>query len=410
MPTNTDLQPLIDRAAPGQTVTLPPGTFLLHDSLKLRSGVRVVGQDQTVLRKTPSFACPLADYLGYGQYEFTVTEPDRFRVGMGVHILDDEAVGFYTTVATIIGREGERFFIDRPLAHDYLPARNGRVVTVFPLVEAAGVHEAALENVILDGNAQEETFTLNGCRGGGVFALAARALTIHGVEVRNLRGDAVSFQRCIDVSVRRCHLHDVTGHGLHPGSGSVRYLMEANHVHHCGGDGLFYCLRTTHSTCAANRLEHNGRSGISIGERDTDHLITGNDIAHHRDGAISFRKPLHRSGDRVAIVDNRFHDNGAADGPAQVVIPAGLRDIRVADNSFTGDAPAMSVEPGCQRVWFTGNSVNGRPQTPRDVIGQVGFDNPHGFPAVGHEAPTLTDSGARHLNVERLDQSVIQIG
>src|SRR5262245_19029663 len=97
--TNAELQSIIDKAAVrGGVAKLPAGTFMMWDALHLRSGVRVVGsadkKKPTVLVKAPSVESPLADYLGYGHYEFTVKEPEKFRVGMGVHILDKHAMGF----------------------------------------------------------------------------------------------------------------------------------------------------------------------------------------------------------------------------------------------------------------------------------------------------------------------------
>src|SRR5438128_158095 len=101
--TNHTIQRMIDdRAArDGGTVEIPAGVYAMHDALHLRSGVRVVGERGTILRKVPSVSSPLVDYLGYGHREFTVAEPEKFRAGMGVHILDNNSGGFYTTVATI---------------------------------------------------------------------------------------------------------------------------------------------------------------------------------------------------------------------------------------------------------------------------------------------------------------------
>jgi len=143
--TNRVLQLAVDEvaAAGGGAVEIPAGTYAMRDALHLRSGVRVVGESGTVLLKQPSVSVPLQDYLGYGHYEFTVTEPDMLEAGMGVCITDDDAFGFYTTVATITGRKGDLFFIDRLLNHDYRPARNGRATTLFPIVSGCGIADAA---------------------------------------------------------------------------------------------------------------------------------------------------------------------------------------------------------------------------------------------------------------------------
>jgi len=403
--TNEVLQRAVDdvSAAGGGVVEIPAGTYMMHDALHLRSHVRVVGELGTILRKVPSVTSPLLDYIGYGHYEFSIKEPDKFRVGMGVHICDNGSGGFYDTVATIIARERGYFFIDRMLNHDYLPTAGGRVASLFSLIEGWQVTDAAVENLTLDGN-PEETLTLNGCRGGGVFLLMAQRVRLEKIEVRHYKGDAISFQQCTDIVIRRCHLHDNTGGGLHPGSGTVRYYMEGNHSHNNGGCGIFYCLRTTHSICADNRLERNGQAGISIGERDTDHLIRGNTIVGNQKQGIEFRAPLVHGGDRVRIEANVIGPNCRGDAAHEIGIPRGLQDIHIAVNTFQpGRGKALSVAPGCARISFVGNTIGGRKQEPADIEGSreaVRLEAPSNLPPVGPQALPL--DGARHLNIKKL--------
>ncbi len=399
--TNEALQSAVDAAAAagGGVVEIPAGTYRMRDALHLRDGVRVVGEPGAVLLKVPSISVPLLDYLGYGHYEFTVADPGRLAVGMGVHLTDDASMGFYDTVATIVGRDGDRFFIDRMLNHDYQPRKNGRVTAIFPIVDAQGVSDAAIENVAADGN-PDETVRLNGCRGGGVFLIGSRRVRVERVEVRHFNGDAVSFQQCVDVTVAGCRLHHNAGSGLHPGSGSVRYVMQDNRVHDNGGCGLFYCLRTTHSICAGNRLERNGEAGISVGERDTDHCIRDNDVVSNAGHGVEFRRPLAHGGDRVRIEGNRFESNhtlAAEPERVEIDIPAGLCDVHIGGNRFTGGGRALRVEPGCQRISCADNTVDGRALGAADAAGPVQFGAPDRLPPVGPEALPL--DGARHLGI-----------
>jgi hypothetical protein len=404
--TNTAIQQAVDDAAAagGGTVTIRPGLYLMHDALHLRSGVRVVGRKDVVLQKVPSAESRILDFLGYGHYEVSVAEPDRFPVGTGVHVLDNNAGGFYTTVGTVVAREGELLFINRMLNHDYHGRDNARVVSVFPIVEAEGVHDAAIEGFVIDGDCQHETFTLNGCRGGGVFLITSSRVVVRDVEVRNYRGDAVSFQQCTDILVDRCHVHHNTGTGLHPGSGTVRYVMRDNDVHDNGAWGVFYCLRTTHSICRGNTIRANARPGISVGERDTDHLIEANKITGNGQEGISFRRPERRSGDRVIVRGNDIGPNCVKDGRFEVSILSGLSEIHVLDNRFTVEkTQALGVEKGCRNVSFAGNKVGGRDARAEDVSDEAGllaWTVPAKLPAVGPSALPL--NGARHLNIAKL--------
>ena len=405
--TNAVIQRCVDEvaAAGGGTVIVPPGVYEMRDALHLRSGVRVVGRPGTVLRKAPSAESRIPAYLGYGHYEIIVAEPDRFPVGTGVHILDSGAGGFYTTVATVVDRDGDRLLISRMLNHDYHAGKNARAVSVFPVVDGEGVQDAAVEGLTIDGRAAEQSMFLNGCRGGGVFLIRSRRVAVRRVEVTGYRGDAVSFQQCADILVEGCHIHDNAGTGLHPGSGSVRYVMQDNRVHDNGGCGVFYCLRTTHSICRRNELRANGRQGISIGERDTDHWIEANKIAANGEEGVLWRGFTYQGGDRVVLTKNEIGPNGAKKKRGEVALAGGLRDVHVLENALTAaEGPAIHVGAGCRGVSIAANRIGGRAQRRDDVTGAadgVALSRPKRLPKIGPE--TLPLDGARHLSVQRLD-------
>ncbi len=405
--TNAAIQRAVDDAAAagGGTVIVPPAVYTMNDALHLRSGVRIIGEKGAVLRKAASQESKIPDFLGYGHYEVTVVDPEKFPVGTGIHILDDQSGGFYTTVATVMAREGELLYINRMLNHDYHVKRNARVVSVFPVIEGENAHRASVEGFTLDGNAAEQSMTLNGCRGGAVFLIQCHGVKISNIEAANYRGDSISFQQCTDISVENCHVHHNAGHGLHPGSGSVRYVMQGNRVYDNSGCGLFYCLRTTHSICRKNTLENNGQSGISVGERDTNHLIVENVIRGNAAEGILFRQPDRRSGDQVIIINNVIGPDSAKSARPEIDIPAGLRQIVVRRNQITPaeKCAAIQVAKGCEAIAFQENTVAGRPQQAGDIAGETALVQTAGdveLPPVGPSALPL--DGARHLNLGQL--------
>jgi hypothetical protein len=402
--TNAALQRAVDALAAdgGGTLEIPAGKYRMNDSLHLRDNVTIIGEKGAVLQKVPSVISKLTLFVGYGHYEFAVEEPAKFRVGMGVHIYDKNAGGFYTTVATIVGRKGNLFYIDRPFSHDYLAGNDGQVASLYPLVSGYGARNAAVCGLSLDGN-PKETRTLNGCRGGGVFLILSHGIRLENIEVTNYRGDGISFQQCTDISIRDCHVHHNTGGGLHPGSGSVRYVMRGNRLEHNGGCGIFYCLRTTHSLCEDNVIEHNGNVGISVGERDTDHIIRGNTIRAHGGAGIEIRKPLAQSGDRLWIERNRIENNCQKQGDAEITVAERTRDLCIMGNDIVPRrGKAILIGPRCARIHIVGNRVSGRNQRPQDVSGGEGsvrLTSPRNFPAVG---PGAASHGAvRHLGIAK---------
>src|SRR5262249_42537506 len=135
--TNAAIQAAVDRAAAmgGGIVHVLQGVYDMQDSLHLRSNVTVRGAgDKTILRKAPSVQYTIPAFLGYGHYDITVAEPDKFCIGMGVLIQDDESKGFYDTVATLTWQDGDRFGISSMLNHDYHVNNRATVTSVYPIV------------------------------------------------------------------------------------------------------------------------------------------------------------------------------------------------------------------------------------------------------------------------------------
>ncbi len=393
------LQQAIDAAAQsgGGTVRVPAGIHELRDALHLRSNVTILGEPGAILKPIPRRYSPLIHVVGFGMYEFQVRDPELFNVGMGVLIMDDNAHGFYMTAATVIGRNGDIFYTDRPMAHDYHPGKGGCVVSVFPLMSGLGVCDAAVRNLVLTGQGDRDDRSVNGCRGGGVFLQRSRRVLLEDLDISLYNGEGISFQHCADITVRKCHLHDNFGNGLHPGAGSVRYHFQDNRITGNRANGIFYCLRTTHSICEGNEIFGNVGDGISIGERDTDHILRNNEIRDNGGAGIAFREPVIQSGDRVRIENNRLSRNGGAG--AEVVIAPGLREISLCQNQIDpreGNS-ALQVGAPCHAILFAGNTIRQKPQARTDVTGDVSavtWEGAQGIlPSDGFSPPSNT----RHL-------------
>jgi hypothetical protein len=432
---NHAIQSAIDHLASkgGGTVVIPRGTYKLIDAVHLRNGVNLKGEPGAILTNLPNIDLPIPNYIGYGKTEVTVAQPQKLRVGMGVQIFDKHAFGFYTTVGTITRIAGNRVFLSRRLVHDYNVNDGATLTTVHSIIEGDGVSDCTIDGLTLDGNAEHMTRSLTGCRGGGIFLIGCHRIVMRNTEVRNYKGDAISFQQCTDVIVDHCNLHHNTGGGLHPGSGSVRYILQNNESHHNGGFGIFYCLRTTHSITRNNQVHHNGQSGISVGERDTHHLLEANDIYDNDGPAVEFRPPLREGGDSVQLVGNTFRNNCAKRSNAEVVIPAGLNDVHLERNHFRlreGVERPVEVKASATKISAFQNLIDGQPQqadhfvVPRDlptdapnlwdaakpserklppITGKakhVSLKRPRKLTPVGPHA--LGDDGAFHLDVTKL--------
>lgn len=336
---NTHIQCAVDRLAfmGGGTVELSEGVFRMADSLHLRTNVTVRGQGAaTVLRKNALKTARITAFLGYGHYDLLVDTPEVFELGDGVIVRDNHAFGFYTTVSTLVARDGDTWFTSRPHNHDYLARSEAVVETQFPVVSAYDVSDAAIENLTIDGNLPENPVRLNGCRGGGFFALRCWRVKVRQVTVHNLNGDGFSFQTCDDTELAHCEAHDCAENGFHPGSGSNRF-----HIHHClsranGGCGLFYCLRVRDSLLEDSEFVGNGSHGVSIGSRDTGHRNLRLTIRDNGGCGVFFRPDAPVDSPHGNSVEQCVIENNAAKGgedAAEILLQGGPSGVQIIGNS-----------------------------------------------------------------------------
>lgn len=326
---NRALQAAVDYAAArgGGTVLIGSGTYLMKDSLHLRSGVTVRGSGpETVLRKCEAHVSRLVLDGDYGEEQITVSDPTGFAPGMGVAIWDDRSGGFHTAVASIVEGPlpptvpeealGATFRVSGPMQADYLVSRNATAATVFPVISGCYVHGARVEHLSVDGN-REQNVGLNGCRGAGIYLYRGHGTVIQDCIVRDYHGDGISFQQSHGVHVLRCEVSGCAQLGIHPGSGSQRPVVTDCYSHHNGTIGLFLCWRVRNGRFERNRLVANGRTGISIGHKDTDNLFVENVSTENGYHGLLFRnESAAMAGHRNRFVRCTFSGNGttAVDG------------------------------------------------------------------------------------------------
>jgi len=336
------LQAAVDYVAGlgGGVVEIGEGEYLLYDSLHLRSNVTVRGvKGKTILRKAAGVVSALALDGDFGEEQITVRDPNGFAVGCGVAIWDKGAGGFHTTVARIIGRDGNTFAIDKPLMADCMAANDGKAATVFPVVSAYNTEGIRIEDLVIEGNKQENV-PLNGCRGAGIFLYRAFGTVISGCLVRNYNGDGISFQQSNDVTIEDCVSEENAALGLHPGSGSQRPTIRRCVARHNGTDGLFLCWRVRHGLFEDNLLEENSQFGISIGHKDSDNLFCRNTSRLNKQNGLFFRdESVGMAPHRNRFEDNTIENNG---GP-EIRIRGEVNDLTFVNNTIRDAREEPSV-------------------------------------------------------------------
>ncbi|MBI5760806.1 MAG: right-handed parallel beta-helix repeat-containing protein [Planctomycetales bacterium] len=301
----------------GGTVKILPGTFRLRNSVYLASGIRLVGSgDETVLIKEQSVKTKLAADSDWYDQEITLADAAGFQVGDGVCLRtkNPHNGGPNVLKRTLIARSGKRFKLDRALRENFWQMGEPTAATLFPILSGDNISNVVIENLALDGN-KSNNENLDGNYAGCIFLQDCSQFQIRGVTARHFNGDGISWQICHDVTVERCHSHDHTGLGLHPGSGSQRPLMRDNKLER-NDIGLFFCWGVKYGLAEKNHIADNRGSGISIGHRDTDNIVRHNEVLRSGKVGILFRPERGQgfSGDRNLIEHNRVVDTGGDDG------------------------------------------------------------------------------------------------
>ena len=359
--TNAHIQCAVDRAAAlgGGIVELSAGTFAMADALHLRTGVAVRGRSaETVLRKNAMRRSNMATLIGYGHEDLIVAEPDRFAIGDGVIVSSRKTGGFFDTTGTLVRREGDTWFINRTMNADYAEEDGACVRTLYPLVDAVGVEDAAVEDLLLLGNAAENE-EMNSCRGGAFYAYRSRRVAARRIVVRDYNGDGFSFQTSDDVELDSCAAEQCGGNGFHPGSGSNRF-----HIHHCAAwrcarCGLFYCLRVRDSVLEDCVFEENRAHGVLIWARDERHVNRRLTIRRNGGCGLCFTaNPPHQESNDHTFQDCLLEDNCATDGPAEVMLQGDARGTRLIGNRIRRrpGVPGILVAPGTPAFENTGNA------------------------------------------------------
>jgi hypothetical protein len=324
----------------GGTVHVLPGTYRLRNSIFLRSGVRLLGKGkETILFKEASRTTKLKANADWYDQEITLEDPAGFQVGDGVWLIAQDVHSKSRTMfaRTLVARSGNRFKLDRALRQNFWLKGNATASSIFPLIFAESISDAAIENIVLDGNRKLNAI-LEGDNGGCIALQDCNRIALRNVVARNFNGDGFSWQICHDVLVENCAAHGHAGCGLHPGSGSQRPIMRGNKVHG-NAVGLFICWGVRGALAEKNLIEDN-KVGVSIGHRDTDNVIRDNDILRSAKTGVLFRAEdgVGFAPDRNKILKNRIIDSGEV----SIDIRGSADGLVIAGNKIVQTSPAAS--------------------------------------------------------------------
>jgi len=344
---NVALQKAADMLRPGDTLAIGPGTWQMDNSLFVPSGVTVRGTPgKTILLKSRGVESALIEDGDYGESYLAVAQPEKFRPGMGITVLDDaQSSGWDISVSAVSAVKDHVLQISPYTVRDYnFEQKHARVRNTFPILCVMNAANVVLEDLIVDGNKNENQY-IDGCRGGAIYLYNVRDVTVSKCVARNYNGDGISFQITDKVRVLNSESYGHAGFGVHPGTGSANALVENCRMHHNGDIGLFLCWRVRHGRFANNIIEDNGHYGISIGHKDTDNEFTGNTIARNGVSGVYFRKETFlNSGHRNTFRNNKVLDNGDARAGYGFYIEPQAADIVIENNQIDDTRAANGTQ------------------------------------------------------------------
>lgn len=349
----------------GGTLVIRPGEYTMRNALYLRPGVAIRGAgEDTVLKKASSTCTPLACDSDWYEAQIRVEDPSGFTPGCGIILrakCDNRLEVIKDTVTRI---DGQTLYLSRRLEKNAWLQDGATAATIFPILTAEWVDDVLVEDLVLDGN-REENEEINGNYAGGVFIQHCDRHTYRNVVSCDYNGDGFSFQVCDDIRYERCRAANNANLGFHPGSGSQRPIF-TDCVSRGNSQGIFFCWGVTHGLAQNCDLSDNLDYGITIGHRDTDNRITSCTIERNRKVGVQFRQPqtefrgAHRNliegcvicdngfkadgigvqfrGEThdVTIRDNLFADSGAGQQKIGVQVSAEAKGTQLAGNEFAG--------------------------------------------------------------------------
>lgn len=321
----------------GGTVKLQPGTYTLRNSVFLPSKTRLLGSGaDSIITKIASQSVDVSADSDWYDQEITLKDASGFRVGDGItlQLKNPHNGGTEVIKRMLVAQKGNRFKLNDGLRKNVWLSGKPTCSSLFPLLTSEYTADVVIENVTLDGN-KANNANLNGNYGGCIFLQDCNRYTMRNVETRNYNGDGISFQICHDVVVEKCHSHDNTNLGVHPGSGSQRPLirnckLERNSL------GLFWCWGVKYGLAENNRIVGNTNYGISIGHNDTDNVMRNNDIHDSGKVGILFRNDARGQdfwANRNLIENNRIINSGGEDGIG-IDIQGQTKDVRLVNNDI----------------------------------------------------------------------------
>ena len=354
------------RTRGGGIVKLNPGVYKIIGPVRLSSNTSLIGSGKTtLLQKCDGFRTSFIIDADWGMLKAVVKDVSGFEKGMGIQLYDDEHnQGWDVTTAVITDFKDNVIYFDNNTNYDYLSSLNGTITNGCSIVEAVGVENVRISDLVVEGNKNTNDY-INGCRGGGIYIHKSRKCLVENVTVNEFNGDSFSWQITEDITVKGCEASNGNGLGFHPGTGSDHSIVENCISHNNKQDGIFLCWRVQNGIFRNNTVYANSDNGISIGHKDTDNVFENNHVYENGYQGVLFRDETEQnSGHRNAFTNNIIENNGITQESSGFYIGGETHDINITNNIIRSagkgnQSTAIFIGKKSSKITAVDNKISG---------------------------------------------------
>lgn len=350
----------------GGIVKLNPGAYKIIGPVRLSDNTSLIGSGKTtLLQKCDGFRTSFIIDADWGMLKAVVKDVSGFKKGMGIQLYDDaHNQGWDVTTAVITDIKDNVIYFDNNTNYDYLSSLNGTITNGCSIVEAVGVENVRISDLVVEGNKNTNDY-INGCRGGGIYIHKSRKCLVENVTVNEFNGDSFSWQITEDITVKGCEASSGNGLGFHPGTGSDHSIVENCISHNNKQDGIFLCWRVQNGIFRNNTVYANGDNGISIGHKDTDNVFENNHVYENGCQGVLFRDETEQnSGHRNAFTNNIIENNGITQESSGFYIGGETHDINITNNIIRSagkgnQSTAIFIGKKSSKITAVDNKISG---------------------------------------------------
>ena len=354
------------RTRGGGIVKLNPGVYKIIGPVRLPDNTSLIGSGKsTILQKCDGFKTSFIIDADWGMLKAVVKDVSGFKKGMGIQLYDDaHNQGWDVTTAIITDIKDNVIFFDNNTNYDYLSSLNGIVNNGCSIIEAVGVENVKIADLVVEGNKNTNDY-INGCRGGGIYIHKSKNCLVENVNVNEFNGDSFSWQITEKITVKGCEASNGNGLGFHPGTGSDHSIVENCISHNNKQDGIFLCWRVQNGIFRNNTVYSNGDNGISIGHKDTDNVFENNHVYENGHQGVLFRDETEEnSGHRNTFTNNIIENNGVKQESSGFYIGGETHDINITNNIIRSSgkgnqSTAIIVGKKSSKITSKDNKISG---------------------------------------------------